>query len=153
MAALTAAAAMATVTIEPEKPSRMMISLCLAACYCNKPPAVGLAQCIAVRFSGKRWFLAGSARGIHPSLPQTCLASGNLPVSDEILVSDEIPFPGDVQAGQLFLPMLGRSMASPLAASLNAAEIANPIAVIIAKSPRQAAAARQAVPSMNIVLA
>jgi len=32
MAALTAAAAMATVTIEPEKRSRMMISFCLAAC-------------------------------------------------------------------------------------------------------------------------
>jgi hypothetical protein len=35
-AALTAAAAMATVTIEPEKRSRMMASLCLAVRYCNE---------------------------------------------------------------------------------------------------------------------
>jgi len=32
MAALTAMAAIATVTIEPEKRSRMMISFCLAVC-------------------------------------------------------------------------------------------------------------------------
>jgi hypothetical protein len=38
MAALTAAAANAAVTIEPEKRSRMMISLCLAVCYCNEIP-------------------------------------------------------------------------------------------------------------------
>jgi hypothetical protein len=44
MAALTAAAAMATVTIEPEKRSRMMISFCLACLvclavrYCNEIP-------------------------------------------------------------------------------------------------------------------
>jgi hypothetical protein len=69
MAALTAAAAMATVTIEPEKPSRMMISFCLAVCYGNKPPPVGLVECIAVRFSGKSWFIAGSARAIHPEPP------------------------------------------------------------------------------------
>jgi hypothetical protein len=137
---------MATVTIEPEKPSRMMISFCLAVCYGNKPPPVGLAECIAVRFSGKRWFIAESARAIHPEPPP------DLPYRN-LSVPDEIPTPGDVPTNQLFLPMLGRSMASPLAASLNAAEIANPIAVIIANSPMQAAAARQAVPSMNIALA
>jgi hypothetical protein len=38
MAAMTVAAAMATVTIEPEKRSRMMISLCLAVCDCNEIP-------------------------------------------------------------------------------------------------------------------
>jgi hypothetical protein len=36
MAALTAVAAMATVTIKPKKRSRMMISSCIAVSYCNK---------------------------------------------------------------------------------------------------------------------
>ena len=36
MTALTAAAAMATVIIEPENLSRMMVSFCLAVCYCNE---------------------------------------------------------------------------------------------------------------------
>jgi hypothetical protein len=38
MTALAAVAAMATIVIEPESLSRMMISFCLAACDCNAIP-------------------------------------------------------------------------------------------------------------------
>src|SRR5882762_4887986 len=71
MAALTAPAAMATVTVRPEKRSRMMTSFAVQLSYYSEIPpwttsalCVAWSKCTAVRFPGKRRFCVAYLRNV-----------------------------------------------------------------------------------------